>query len=421
MVNQGALPTLAMAAFALPLGSESALAALNAGFGYQMRIAAPISVLNYLGIASRHGCLIKDGRSLELLDEIDTLVFDKTGTLTEEQPTIDRIHSLRGFSEQEVLTHAATAEFKQTHPIARAIQALAQQRGLALPSVADAHYEIGYGIQVSLPAVDPEQQPARHIQVGSARFMQMREIAIPTAVMQLQDACREAGHSLVYVALDGHLIGVIELHPSIRPEAKNMVAELRRRGLRLCILSGDHVQPTRRLAQALGIEEGFAEVLPEEKAMIIEQLQAEGRKVCFVGDGINDSIALKKANVSVSLSGASSIAVDAAGIILMDGNLAKLPLLFEISQDFAGNLRNGFRISIASGALCIGGIFLLGWGLVASILIYNASRVVSVSNAMLPLLTKDAKRSTAAIPAPTDPHELDKVVQKHSGTEGFGL
>lgn len=398
MVDQGALPTLAMAAVALPLGSESALAALNAGFGYQMRIAAPISVLNHLAIASRHGCLIKDGRSLELLSDVDTLVFDKTGTLTEEQPTIDRIHCLNGFDEQAVLTHAATAEFKQSHPIARAIQALARQRGLALPIIADAHYQVGYGIQVSLPAAT--EQPTRCIQVGSARFMQMHEIALPAEVVQLQEQCREAGHSLVYVALDGQLIGVIELHPSIRPEVHTMVTELRQRGLRLCILSGDHEQPTRRLAQALGIEEYFAEVLPEDKARIIEHLQAEGRQVCFVGDGINDSIALKKAHVSISLSGASSIAVDAAAIVLMDGNLAKLPQLFAISQDFAGNLRNGFRISVASGALCIGGIFLFGWGLVASILIYNASRVVSVSNAMLPLLSKDGQRPAAPLPAP---------------------
>jgi Cu2+-exporting ATPase len=412
MVDQGSLPTLVMAAFALPLGSESALAALNTGFGYQMRIAAPISVLNYLAVASRHGCLIKDGRSLELLSDIDTLVFDKTGTLTEEQPTIDRIHCLRGFDEHTVLTHAATAEFKQTHPIARAIQALAQQRGLTLPTIADASYEIGYGIQVSLPAT-PEQ-PAQRIQVGSARFMQMHAITLPAEVAQRQEQCRDAGHSLVYVALDDQLIGVIELHPSIRPEAKTMVAELRQRGLRLCILSGDHEQPTRRLAQALGIEEYFAEVLPEDKARIIERLQAEGRQVCFVGDGINDSIALKKAQVSISLSGASSIAVDAAAIVLMDGNLAKLPLLFDIGQAFAGNLRNGFRISIASGALCIGGIFLLGWGLVASILIYNASRVVSVTNAMLPLLSKDARPAAIAV---TDPPDPDELLQKPPRTE----
>ncbi len=398
MVDQGALPTLAMAAVALPLGTESALAVLNAGFGYQMRIAAPISVLNFLAIASRHGCLIKDGRSLELLSDVDTLVFDKTGTLTEEQPTIDRIHCLNGFNEQTVLIHAATAEFKQSHPIARAIQALARQHKLTLPTIADAHYEIGYGIQVSLPAT--AEHPAQRIQVGSARFMQMHDIALSAEVIQLQEQCREAGHSLVYVALDGQLIGVIELHPSIRPEVQTMVAELRQRGLRLCILSGDHEQPTRRLAQSLGIEEYFAEVLPEDKARIIERLQAEGRQVCFVGDGINDSIALKTAQVSISLSGASSIAVDAAAIVLMDGNLAKLPRLFAIAQDFAGNLRNGFRISIASGVLCIGGIFLFGWGLVASILIYNASRVVSVSNAMLPLLSGDARRPVATLPAP---------------------
>ncbi len=118
------------------------------------------------------------------------------------------------------------------------------------------------------------------------------------------------------------MIGAIELHPTIRPEAKEIIRELQERNISIYIISGDHKKPTKKLAEALGIEHYFAEVLPQDKASLLSQLQDEGKSVCFVGDGINDSIALKQANVSISLRGASTIATDTAGIILMDGRFA---------------------------------------------------------------------------------------------------
>jgi len=381
IIDKGALPTLAVSVVTLPiLGAMSALAALNTGFGYQMRITAPLSMLNFLTTASKNGILIKDGRSLELLSQVDTVVFDKTGTLTKEQPHVGKIHCCGDIEENELLTYAATAEYKQTHPIALAILTEVKLRRLNVVPITQAKYEVGYGIKVSVET--------KVIRVGSVRFMEMEGIPIPLEMNILQEERLEQGHSLVFIALNDQLAGAIELYPTIRPEAKQIVAKLKQRGLSVYIISGDHEQPTQNLAQKLGIENYFAETLPEDKANLIAQLQQEGKVVCFVGDGINDSIALKKSQVSISLRGASTVATDTASIILMDSHLNQLDHLFEIAQKFKMNMINNLNLSIIPGLICWGGVFFLNFGIVTTIILYEASLLAGVWNAMSPSLKK---------------------------------
>ncbi|MEM7533626.1 MAG: heavy metal translocating P-type ATPase [Chloroflexota bacterium] len=380
--NRYAYLSLAMSALTLPMmGAVSAISILHANFGYDLRISGPLSILNFLRLASRHGILVKDGRALELLTQVDTVVFDKTGTLTLEQPHVDRLYLLNGLSEDELILHAAVAEHKQTHPIALAILAEARQRGLTLPSAddsGDTAYTMGYGIEV--------QSEGQYICVGSARFMQSKDIAIPSEIKPLIEEGYTQGHSYVYVAVDATLAGVIELHATIRPEAAEVIDQLRQRGLSLAIISGDHEQPTRNLAQMLGIERYFAETLPEEKAKLIAQLQQEGKSVCYVGDGINDAIALKQANVSISLSGSSAIATDTAQIILMDQSLNQLASLFAIADDLRRNMNRNVAIAVSSNIIVVSGIYLFHFGLVTAILLANASVFLSMMNAMSPML-----------------------------------
>jgi len=160
------------------------------------------------------------------------------------------------------------------------------------------------------------------IRVGSGRFMEMCDISIPVTYQKIEETCHAEGYSLIYVAIDNQLAGAIELVPTIRPEAQEITRELRKRHISTYIISGDHEAPTQKLAETLGIDHFFAEVLPQDKANLIEQLQNKGKSVCFIGDGINDSIALKTAHVGISMRGASTIATDTAGIILMDGRFA---------------------------------------------------------------------------------------------------
>lgn len=377
IAHDSAVPTLVVAGVALmTLGGESSLAILNSAFGVTVRISAPITMLNLLNIAAQNAILLKDGRSLELLSDVDTVLFDKTGTLTISQPHVTAIHCAAGFAEERLLTLAAAAEHRQTHPIAKAILAEARARRLTLPDIEHARYEVGYGILVEFAD--------QKILVGSDRFMRLSAVEIPEEFAAQRESCHARGHSLIMVAVDGALAGAIELQPTIRPEVAEVLAALRGRGLKLMIISGDQEEPTRRLADALGIDRYFANVLPEGKAGLVEQLQAEGHSVCFVGDGINDSIALKKANVSVSLRGATTVATDAAQVVLMQESLRQLPFLFTLAEDMERSLRIGNVAGVVPGALNVAGVFLAGWGFYNSLAINMVSMATAMGIAMYP-------------------------------------
>ncbi|NJO16160.1 MAG: heavy metal translocating P-type ATPase [Thioploca sp.] len=395
LADKLALPTLGVSALALvKLSPVSAVAVTSCNFSEIVRIVSPIGVLNHLSLASKQGILIKDGRSLELLGSVDTVVFDKTGTLTLEQPHLGAIHVWNSLTENEVLILAAAAEHRQTHPIARAIQQAAIERELNLPAVDQARYEIGYGIKVYIDG--------KTVRVGSARFMVMEQLPLPPTAEILQSECHNNGYSLVFLGLDDQIVGALELHTTIRPEATWTLRRLRERGLDVYIISGDHAEPTRKLAQALGINNYFADTLPEDKAKHIERLQAQGKSVCFVGDGINDTIAMKKAQVSISLSGATTAATDTAGIIFMDQSLKQLVPLFELSTQFDTNMKTGFAVSLGPGLVGIAGVFLLHFGIYSTLVLYVLALGTGVTNAMWPLLSPSRTRDTTPSSVFTD-------------------
>lgn len=378
--DKSALPALVVGALAIPVsGYVGGLAVLFAQPGENMRIIAPMSTLNFLKVASQRGILIKDGRALELLSQVDTIVFDKTGTLTQEQPHVGKIYTLGNYQENELLKYAAAAEYKQVHPIAKAILQAANEHNLNLPTIDEAKYEIGYGIQVSISN--------QLIRVGSVRFIAMEGIAIPEEMEQIISNSHDSGHSLVMIAIDNQLAGAIELHATIRPEAKNIIKNLQQRNMSIYIISGDHEQPTQQLAKELGIENYFANTLPENKAHLIQQLIDTGKVVCFVGDGINDSIALKKAHVSISLRGASTIATDTAQVILMDESLKHLSQLFDLANELEKNLNAGLITTIIPGLVIVGSVFLLRMGLVGSLIVFNVGLLAGVANSMWPLVS----------------------------------
>ncbi len=380
-------PALIAGSVALPLlGFNGALAVVNAHPKNKMMGIAPIGIMNYLNLASKQGILIKDGRSLELLNKVDTIVFDKTGTLTEEQPHIGSIHSDSDYTEDEILIYAAAAEYKQKHPLAKAILQEAENRQLSIPSIEDSEYKLGYGITVNVAG--------KIVHVGSERFMEVENILIPPKLKAQQKLSHEEGYTLVIVAVDKHLAGAIELLPTVRPEAKAIISRLKQRQniKATYIISGDHDIPTKKLAKALGIDHYFAETLPEDKAGIIEQLQQEGHFICYIGDGINDSIAMKKSHVSVSLAGASTIAIDTAQIILMDSGLNHLDLLFDLANNFNANMNTTFAIILIPAVISVSGAFLLGFGLTQTVVLNMSGIILAIGNAMTPLLKQPEKQ-----------------------------
>ncbi len=374
------LPTLALSAFAFPFfGPTSALVILQSHFKYRMNIVSAIGLLNYLNLASQSKLLIKDGRAFERISSVDTVVFDKTGTLTEEMPQVAEIHVCAENSADNLLRYAAAAEGKQTHPIARAIIAEAQVRELDLPVLDEAEYQVGYGLSARLDQ--------RQVQVGSVRFMALMGLDLSDELQQCYDTCCDRGNTLILVAVDNQLIGGIELCPTIRPEAQEIISGLSERGVTATyIISGDHEAPTRKLANTLGIKHYFAGVLPEQKADLIKQLQSEGRSVCFIGDGINDCIAMKQADISVSLGDASTVAIDSSQVILLDNSLKNLHRLFDLSKQFMKSTKICATAILLPSIVGMSGALFSGLGLAQVLLLSQLGLMVAVTTSVYPVL-----------------------------------
>lgn len=321
-------PTLLISALAVPfLGFAGSIAILLGHFRQRPALYVSLIMLNYFRILSDNQIFVKNGRALDDLGDVDIVVFDKTGTLTIAQPQIHQVFATGQHDVKAVLRYAAAAENHQNHPIAHAIIAYAEEQGVPVPEVDDMAYELGYGLAVKL---DGQQ-----VHVGSHRFMDRLEIPLPDDIRQHEQASYQIGHTMVMVAVDHKLIGALELAPTVRAEAAQVIAHLKALGVReTAIISGDHTEPTRKLAHDLGIDHYYAEKLPQEKAEIIEDLVAQGRVICYIGDGINDAIALQAAQVSVSMSGASTVATDSAQVILTGGDLNDLPLLFSYGKEY---------------------------------------------------------------------------------------
>lgn len=369
-----ALPMLASAAVVLPLiGPVSTAVFINSHIGARILLFAPLTTLRHISEASKLGVLVKDGRALEQLGQVDTILFDKTGTLTTDEPEVTRVTARLRRTEHEILAYAATAERKLDHPIARAILEKAREAHARTFDVEDSTYTMGYGTTVIVDG--------KVIRVGSLRFFQLEGIRIPQDVLRMQQASHALGHTFILVGIDRHVAGTLELQPQIRSEASKMIAELRGLGIRhLAIVSGDDDAPTKKLAHDLGMDEYFCNVLPESKAQIVESLQAQGRVVCFIGDGINDSIALKKANVSMSIAGATSIAKDMAEIVYMDGSLTHLVEVIELARRLDVNLKRALGLCVVPSVVNLSGAFIFNFNILTALLVNGGFAALGVSD-----------------------------------------
>ncbi len=379
LADMAVIPTLAIGAVALAaMGPPGAVAVINSDFGTGIRMAAPLAMLSTLSLCAQKGVLVKDGRALDILCEIDTVIFDKTGTLTRERPEIGRIVAANGFSPAQILAFAAAAEQRFHHPIALAILDKAADQRLQLPATDETQYRVGYGITVGVDG--------RRIRVGSRRFMESEGVALSPEIETALAEAHDEGHTMVMVAVDDEIGGALELQAAVRPEVRGIVQGLRDRGIKhVAIISGDHEAPTRKLAQELGMDRYFAQVMPADKAEFVEKLRREGRKVCFVGDGINDAIALKKANVGISLRGATMIATDTAQIVFMEQSLGKLCELLDIAHALKRNVRNSWVMIIVPNVTCIAGVFTMGFGIAASVVTNNVAGLGALANGIWPM------------------------------------
>ncbi len=379
LADSAVLPTLALGALTLATrGVNPAVAVVNCDLGTGIRMAAPIAMLSTLNLAAQQGILVKSGRALERLREVDTFLFDKTGTLTRERPEVGRILTYDRYDETRILSWAAAAENKFSHPIAKAILDRFHHLNLPMPDTDETKYAVGYGVSVGVDG--------HIVRVGSARYLRHEGIKLPPELDHEVERVHDEGNSMILVGVDNALGGALELRAAERNEAQDVISGLRERGARhLAIISGDHQRPTERLARKLGMDRYFAEVLPQDKAQYVKTLQEEGRRVCFIGDGVNDSIALKQADVSISLRGASSIATDTAEIVFMEESLEKLLQVRDISTELHRNTRNSWYMIVGTNAVCIAGALFSNFGVMHSMVFNQVGGLAAVANGLLPL------------------------------------
>lgn len=405
-VDKTVVPSLASGALVLPFLGPIAAAKMifiASGPAYSMLAIAPLQLLSYLHRANGAAVLIKDGRVLERLMTIDTVVFDKTGTLTLDQLRVRQIHRLAEIEADEILAYVSTAEQRNTHPIAMAVLAAAAERGIRVPPADDSTYELGLGLRTVTSG--------RTVHVGSIRFLSMEKIAIPGESATIEATAHDIGNSMIWVAVDHKVVGALELEPMIRPEVPKIIKTLKERGLSVFILSGDHERPTRHLATRLNVDGHFAEVLPSGKADAIADLQKAGRRVTFVGDGVNDALALRQADVSISIRGAATAAADTAQIILIDGTLARLTDTFSISNSFRNSMALSFRINLIPLVLGAGGILFANIGMIPILLLYYACLGVGAADAVRPLVVQP----TSVKPSIKDARLTERNVYTKSG------
>jgi P-type Cu+ transporter len=314
-------------------------------------LATPMSIMVGIGRGAQSGVLIKDAEALERFEKVDTLVIDKTGTLTEGKPQVVAVRAAGDLSRDELLRIAASLERGSEHPLAAAIVAAAQARGLKLADPADFDAPAGKGVAGTVEG--------RRIVIGNARMM--GDAGIGVAVLEAEaERLRQDGATALFASIDGKGAGVLAIADPVKATTPAAVAALRAAGVRIVMLTGDNRTTAQAVARKLGIDEVEAEILPDDKARVVERLRQEGRVVAMAGDGVNDAPALAAADVGIAMGTGTDVAIESAGVTLLKGDLHGLVEARRLSQATMSNIRqnlffafiyNAAGVPIAAGVL----------------------------------------------------------------------
>jgi Cu2+-exporting ATPase len=372
---------------------------------HALGLAIPLTIAVSTGIAARAGILVKNRLALERMRTIDAVLFDKTGTLTTGHHAVTGVVA-DGLDDDELLALAAAIEADSEHPLARAIVAAAQARGLALPAAAGFRSITGRGVEAKVGG--------KPVAVGGPALLRERQLTEPDSIAPRTSEWRARGASVLHVVRAGRVVGALALEDQIRPESRAAVNELHRLGVRVVMITGDARQVADAVGADLGVDEVLAEVLPEDKDRAVADLQSRGLKVAMVGDGVNDAPALARADVGIAIGAGTDVAIESADVVLASSDPRAVIGVIRLSkasyrkmvQNLAwGAGYNLFAIPLAAGVLASQGITLSP---AVGAILMSASTVVVAANAQLlrrldvrpPAMSSDAAITGTAPVAP---------------------
>jgi len=348
---------------------------------HALGLAIPLVVAITTAIGARNGILVRNRLALEAAREIDVVVFDKTGTLTQGRFGVVEVATAPGWDADRALALAAALEGDSEHLIAQAVRRLARERKLRLPSISSFSALKGRGVQAIMDS--------KSYYVGGPRLLEMLSLTPEGNIKTFTESANSNAQSVVYLTDQETIIAAISIADVIRPESKQAVEQLRKMGIEVAMLTGDSQAVAKAVANQLGIQTVFAEVLPEHKDQKVIELQQQGKRVAMVGDGVNDAPALTRADVGIAIGGGTDVAIESAGIILVNSNPLDVVKIFKLSRasynKMVQNLwwaagYNIFAIPLAAGVLA-------NWGILLSpavgALLMSVSTIVVALNAQL--------------------------------------
>jgi Cu+-exporting ATPase len=325
-------------------GLINAVAVLIIACPCALGLATPMSIMVATGRGATHGVLFRDAAAIENLRKIDTLIIDKTGTLTEGKPVFDKAVPVVGYSADEVLRLAASLDQGSEHPLADAIVQAARKQNLALETPEQFDSESGIGVSGLVGG--------RRLLLGNATWMQqnhvdMSELSTPA------EALRREGASVMQLAVDGRLAGLLAVSDPIKASTPEAIATLKAAGLRIVMATGDGNTTAQAVGARLGVDEVHGEVKPEDKLALVSRLQAEGRVVAMAGDGINDAPALAKADVGIAMGTGTDVAMNSAQVTLVKGDLRGISMARQLSEATVSNMKQNLAFAFLYNALGI--------------------------------------------------------------------
>jgi Cu+-exporting ATPase len=325
-------------------GLINAVAVLIVACPCALGLATPMSIMVATGKAATQGVLFRDAAAIENFRKVDTLIVDKTGTLTEGKPRFDRVVASPGFTEDEVLRLAASLDQGSEHPLAHALVAAALERRLVLGKAEGFESGTGVGVRGS---VDGEK-----LALGNTALMEQSGVAVDSLKDQAE-ALRAEGASVMALAVDGQLAGLLAVSDPIKASTAEALAALKASGLRVIMATGDGLTTAQAIASRLGIDEVHGGVKPEDKLALVTKLQSEGRIVAMAGDGINDAPALAKADVGVAMGTGTDVAMNSAQVTLVKGDLRGIAQARALSNETVSNMKQNLAFAFVYNALGI--------------------------------------------------------------------